>query len=77
MAHPPATMGVVALASAYFDETATATPTSCEGVLVVHRDGVRECLDTDCLGVDLRHGPIDAPCDEVFEAACPHCGSLA
>lgn len=47
--------------------------TDCEGVLVRHRDGARECLDSHCLGADLPHGPVDVPCDDVFEGDCPRC----
>lgn len=45
----------------------------CEGVLVRHRDGARECLEAHCLGTDLPHGPVDVPCVDVFDGECPRC----
>jgi hypothetical protein len=47
--------------------------TDCDGILVRHRDGARECLDAHCLGADLPHGPVDLLCADVFEGDCPRC----
>ncbi|MGH9089003.1 MAG: hypothetical protein ACRDYZ_12995 [Acidimicrobiales bacterium] len=48
----------------------------CDGVMVRHRDGARECLEPGCAGADLPHGPLDVPCHAVFEDDCPRCGLL-
>jgi len=47
--------------------------TDCDGIVVRHHDGARECLDAHCLGADLPHGPVDVPCADVFDGDCPRC----
>jgi hypothetical protein len=51
----------------------------CPGPLVVHEDGVLECLDPDCTGMDpdrsgLEHDSLETSCWTVFEGDCPRCG---
>ena len=53
-----------------------APPVDCDGIMVLHRDGIRECLEPECVDEELPHGPIDIPCGDLFEEDCPRCGPL-